>query len=188
MNTTDTCWNDTIPLPVSEEVAICVATMLSIFSFVGTIANLCTIVALWRSKMRNQATTKLILSLAICDFMMCCLILPPAAQQYRNENLQYPIMYLCRYFKYAEGCLFSTSILHLMAITINRYIKICQQEIYEQIYSSRNVSFMINFIWLFCFGFGLLPLFGIWGQIGKINHFNKSDPFYGYGQITINLC
>ena len=157
-------------IPVSNEVALFVAIMFSTLSFVGTIANLCTIIALWRSKLRKQATTKLILSLAICDFLMCCLVFPPIAQQHTIENLQYPpiIHNICPYFRYLEYSLFSTSILHLMAITINRYILICHEEMYEQIYSSRNIPIMISGIWLFSFGFGLLPLLGIWGQIGKL--------------------
>ena len=160
-------------IPVSNEVALFAAIMTSIFSFVGTIANLCTIIALWRSKLRKQATTKLILSLAMCDFLMCCIVFPPTAQQHTIENLRFPpiIHNMCKYFKYLEYSLFSTSIIHLMAISINRYILICQEEIYEQIYSPRNVSIMISGIWLFSFGFGLLPLFGIWGQIGKLNLF-----------------
>ena len=163
---------DTIPV-LSYEVALFVAIMFSTFSCVGTIANLCTIIALWRSKLRKQATTKLILSLAMCDFLMCCLVFPPTAQQHTIENLGYPriIHDMCPYFKYLEYSLLSTSILHLSAISINRYILICHQEVYEQIYSSRNVFIMISVIWLFCFGFGLLPLFGIWGQIGKVNLF-----------------
>ena len=160
-------------IPVSNEVALFVAIMFSIFSIVGTIANLCTIIALWRSKLRKQATTKLILSLAMCDFLTCCIVFPPTAQQHTIENLRFPpiIHNMCKYFKYLEYSLFSTSIIHLMAISINRYILICQEEIYEQIYSPRNVSIMISGIWFFSFGFGLLPLFGIWGQIGKLNLF-----------------
>ena len=157
-------------IPVSNEVALFVAIMFSIFSFVGTIANLCTIIALWRSKLRKQAMTKFILSLAMCDFLVCCLVFPPTAQQHTIENIEYPpiIHDMCPYFRYLECSLFSISMLHLTAISINRYLLICQQEVYDKIYCSRNVSIMISGIWLFCFGFGLLPLFGIWGQIGKL--------------------
>ena len=160
-------------IPVSNEVALFAAIMTSIFSLVGTIANLCTIIALWRSKLLKQATTKLIISLAMCDFFMCCLVFPPTAQRYTIENLGYPpiIHNMCKYFKYLEYGLFQTSILHLMAITINRYILICWEEVYDKIYCSRNVSIMISGIWLISFGFGLFPLFGIWGQIGKLNLF-----------------
>ena len=163
--------NNGTTIPVSYEVAIFAAVMTSIFSFVGTIANLCTIIALLRStKLLKEATTKFIFSLALCDFLMCCLVFPPTAQQHTIENLGYPAIIhdMCPYFKYLNYSLFSTSILHLMAITINRYISVCQQEIYEQIYCSRNVSIMISGIWLFSFAFLLLPLFGIWGQIGKL--------------------
>ena len=67
---------------VSRGVAYFVAIMLSTFSVVGTVGNFYTIVALWKSKLRKQATTKLIISLAVCDLLMCCLIFPPMAQQH----------------------------------------------------------------------------------------------------------
>ena len=84
-------------------------------------------------------------------------------------NLEFPkaIHSLCAYFKWIEYGLFGTSILHLTAITINRYILICHQGFYSKIYSSRNVYIMICIMWLFSFTLGLLPLFEIWGQIGK---------------------
>ena len=43
-------------------------------------------------------------------------------------NLEFPkaIHSLCVYFKWIEYGLFGTSILHLTAITINRYVLICQ--------------------------------------------------------------
>lgn len=86
-----------------------------------------------------------------------------------DVKLEFPqvIHNLCAYYKYIEYGLFGTSILHLTAITINRYISICHRGFYSKIYCSRNVYIMICIMWLSSFGFVLLPLFGIWGQIGK---------------------
>ena len=67
---------------VSRGVAYFVTIMLSIFSIVGTVGNLWTIVALWKSKLRKQSSTKLIISLAVCDLLICSLIFPPIAQQH----------------------------------------------------------------------------------------------------------
>ena len=69
-------------ITVSSGVAYFVAIMLSIFSVVGTVGNLYTIVALWKSKLQTQPTTKLIISLTVCDLLMCSLIFPPMAQQH----------------------------------------------------------------------------------------------------------
>ena len=69
-------------ITVSRGVAYFVAIMLSTFSVVGTVGNLCTIVALWKSKLWKQSTTKLIISLAVCDLLMNSLIFPPMAQQH----------------------------------------------------------------------------------------------------------
>ena len=86
-----------------------------------------------------------------------------------DKNLEFPqvIHNICAYYKYLEYGLFGTSILHLMAITVNRYILVCHPGYYSKIYCSRNVYVMIGIMWLFTFGIGLLPLFEIWGQIGN---------------------
>ena len=36
----------------------------------------------------------------------------------------------------------------------------------SHIFSGRNVTLMITFIWLFSFGMVMLPLFEIWGKLG----------------------
>ena len=85
-------------------------------------------------------------------------------------NLEFPqvIHNLCAYYKFIEYGLFGTSILHLTAITINRYVLVCHQGFYSRIYCTRNVVIMISIMWIFGFGVGLFPLFGLWGQIGKL--------------------
>ena len=37
---------------------------------------------------------------------------------------------------------------------------------YSHIFSGKNVTLMITFIWLFSFGMVMLPLFEIWGKLG----------------------
>ena len=72
---------------VSRGTAYFVAIMLSIFSVVGTIGNLWTIVALGKSKLLKHSTTKLIISLAVSDLLMSCLIFPPMAQQHTRKYM-----------------------------------------------------------------------------------------------------
>ena len=115
------------------------------------------------------------LASAVVRFENNTLILPyvVAGNDLYNVNLKLiensnPIeLTLGPYYKYIEYGHFGTSILHLMAITINRYIMVCHPGAYNRIYCSRNVYIMIGIMWLFNFGIGLLPLFAIWGQIGS---------------------
>ena len=108
---------------------------------------------------------------------------------FTGMKLEFPqvIHNLCAYYKYFEYGLFGTSILHLTAITINRYISICHRGFYSKIYSSRNVYIMICIMWLFSFGFVLLPLFGVWGQIGKLKQFWRSPNIFGLQQIFSDI-
>ena len=115
--------------------------------------------------------------------LFCCFILIITLSDYHicntDENLEFPklIHSLCAYYKYIEYGLFGTSILHLMAITINRYIMVCHPGSYNRIYCSKNVQIMICTMWVFTFGIGLLPLFEIWGQIGKKKCFGLGQTY-----------
>ena len=71
----------------------------------------------------------------------------------------------------------------LAAITINRYVIICHNRIYDKIYSTLNVTIMIIIMWLFSFGVAL-------GAINNVNvgenekclsgaHNNVMDLFVG---------
>ena len=89
---------------VSRGVAYFVAIMLSTFSVVGTVGNLCTIVALWKSKLREQSSTKLIISLTVCDLLICSLIFPPVAQQ--HTGTMYIDMIICSYWLFVMALKF----------------------------------------------------------------------------------
>ena len=133
----------------------------SIFSIVGICGNLFTISALIQSQtLKVQAATKFIISLATADLLFCSIILPiNVIAQDLNETLC--TVYI---FFYAGTCTVSMS--SLLAITINRYIIICRNSIYNKVYSNLNVAIMIFIIWLVCFGVNILPVFGIYGQYG----------------------
>ena len=111
-------------------------------------------------KLSVQAATKFIISLATADLLFCSIILPiNVITKDLNETLC--SVYI---FFYTGTCTVSMS--SLLAITINRYIIICHNDIYNKVYSNFNVAIMIFIIWLVCFGVNILPVFGIYGQYG----------------------
>ncbi|KAB7505392.1 Protein trapped in endoderm-1 [Armadillidium nasatum] len=56
--------------------------------------------------------------------------------------------------------------MNMVAITLNRYILIAHNNIYDKVYQRKNILFMIASLWTFCFGMLTPPLLGIWGTLG----------------------
>ena len=73
---------------------------------------------------------------------------------------------MCRIFPFLLYAISANSLCNLVAITINRYILMCHNTSYNQIYTRKYVTLMITIIWLFSFGMPSLSLFEIWGRFG----------------------
>lgn len=69
-----------------DAAAIVAATCACVFSAVGVLGNLVTIVALaLNPKLRSHATTAFVLSLCISDLLFCSVSLPLTAVRYINK-------------------------------------------------------------------------------------------------------
>ena len=60
----------------------------------------------------------------------------------------------------------AASLMSMVAITINRYVLIAFYGYYRQIYSYRNIFFMLAAVWIFSFGMIFPPLIDMWGTLG----------------------
>ena len=129
-------------------------------SLIGTISNLITIIALLKSKLREQTTTKFVVNLAICDLVLCAVPFPLYARQYASEQLLYPYQDILLPMLIIRWVFGSSGLDFLIAITVNRYVKICQGRYYDSIFSKRNVWILIAFIWIVRLVFGLVFLNG----------------------------
>jgi len=160
--TTDT----SLSIEFSESLTVFAASSAIILSILGCTGNLLTMVALTRDKkLRQQATTYFVISLAISDLFFCVINLPLTAARFiRKEWTLGPV--LCRLFPFFFYGNVAASLMSMVAITINRYVLIAFHGYYRKIYSYRNIIFMLLAVWTFSFGMIFPPLVDIWGTLG----------------------
>ena len=148
---------------LSKAEIISVQIAYAIMCFLGTIGNLFTIIAFLRSSdLMNQPTTKFVVSLATSDFLLCLIYMPIVIALYGNPNI---IESVCPFYPAWAYGLGGISLITLMAISINKYIMVLHNNIYQKFYTTFNVLLMIVLIWASTFVFLALPLTGVWGKI-----------------------
>jgi len=150
----------------SQSLTLCAAASAIILCLVGVTGNLLTVVALTRDKkLRLQATTSFVISLAISDLLFCAINLPLTAVRYiQQEWTLGPV--LCKMFPFFFYGNVAASLMSMVAITINRYVLIAYYGYYSKIYSPRNIWLMLAAVWIFSFGMIFPPLVDLWGTLG----------------------
>ena len=150
----------------SKTEIICIQIVFGILFFLGTTGNISTIVAFLRSPdLRIQPATKFVISLAVSDLLYCLIYMPSTIAIYNDSKINDSVW--CPIYQFLTYWFVNVSLITLMAISINRYVMICHNYLYQRIYTNSNVFVMISIIWIFTAGPLLLPLTGIWGKFGK---------------------
>uniref|UniRef100_A0A182SKD9 G-protein coupled receptors family 1 profile domain-containing protein n=1 Tax=Anopheles maculatus TaxID=74869 RepID=A0A182SKD9_9DIPT len=163
----DTGSSDAIPLYTGYPRALLnIATVTCIaYMVVGVPGNLLTIVALIKSKKTRNATAVFIMNLSFSDLLFCCFNLPLAASTFWHQAWLYGDVF-CRLLPMMRYGLLAVSLFTILAITINRYIMIGHQRLYQRIYRTKNLCLMVAFTWILGFG-SLLPTWHEkWGKFG----------------------
>ncbi|KAL6254583.1 hypothetical protein P5V15_014635 [Pogonomyrmex californicus] len=152
--------------PFARSMTIVAAVCAIIFSIIGVLGNLVTVIALLKyTRLRRHATTAFVISLSISDLIFSAVNLPLTASRYLNEAWVLGET-LCKIFPLFFYGNVAVSLLSMVAITINRYILISQSDIYNQLYTSRGITVMLVTIWTLSFLMLLPPLLGVWGTLG----------------------
>ena len=158
--------NNPLLFEFPRSMTIFAASAAIILSIIGCAGNLLTVVALTRDKkLRQQATTYFVISLAISDLFFCAINLPLTAARYiQQEWTLGPV--LCRLFPFFFYGNVAASLMSMVAITVNRYVLIAFHGYYRKIYTYRNIIIMLFAVWTFSFGMIFPPLVDIWGTLG----------------------
>lgn len=137
-----------------------------IFAIVGVIGNSITICALLKSmRTRCQATTVFIISLSVSDLIFCAFNLPMTASRYYYRAWRLGT-FLCQMFPFFFYANVASSLLSIVAITINRFILVQFPHRYSSIYRPRTLVCMIAAIWLISLATLVPTLGGWWGEFG----------------------
>ncbi|KAH0540351.1 protein trapped in endoderm-1 [Cotesia glomerata] len=150
------------PRAVTLTAAVCAI----LFSIVGVLGNLVTVIALMKyTRLRRHATTAFVISLSISDLIFSAVNLPLTASRYLNEAWVLGET-LCQIFPLFFYGNVAVSLLSMVAITVNRYVLISKSDIYARLYTNRGITIMLIAIWVVSFSLLLPPLTGIWGRLG----------------------
>jgi len=154
------------PIHFSRPATVFAAVAACIFTVVGVVGNLMTVVALMKcAKLRTHATTTFVISLAASDLLFSAINLPLTASRYVHEEWLLGDT-LCRLYPFFFYGNVGASLMNMVAITINIYILISCPGSYSKIYSRFNIMLMVAGVWIFSFGLLVPPLLEVWGTLG----------------------
>ncbi|XP_071854205.1 growth hormone secretagogue receptor type 1-like isoform X3 [Apostichopus japonicus] len=150
--------------------------ILAILCIFGSIANILTIIVILRNKVL-QATSHYLLSLALSDLLMLLTTAPVEIKfQLHFWPWSFP-QFFCRLHPYVkEACLYTT-VLHIVAFTIERYIVICHPMRARTILSQSRASKIIVLIWI-CSFILATPVFAV---------FSTQEFCFGIPESTVCL-
>ncbi|XP_026888954.2 trace amine-associated receptor 3-like [Electrophorus electricus] len=152
--------------------------------FMTVFGNLLVIITISHFKQLQSPTNLIILSLALVDCMLGCLVMPFSMVRW-VEGCWFMGDMFCKIHSGMDMTLGTASILHLCLVSIDRYIAICEPLKYQMKMTNTIVVFCLTVIWLF----SLMFSFGI--VVSKVNvqgleTLAMSNTCLGFCALTFN--
>ncbi|XP_013771885.1 5-hydroxytryptamine receptor-like [Limulus polyphemus] len=158
--TTNLTENSILPTQPTEGVVLMSITsvILGLLILATVIGNVFVIAAIFMDRNLQCVGNYLVLSLAVADLMVACLVMPLGAVY---EVTQEWILgaALCDVWTAFDVLCCTASILHLLAIAIDRFWAVTQVD-YVRKRSARHIGTMIFIVWTVAFVVSLAPIFG----------------------------
>ncbi|CAL8147805.1 unnamed protein product [Orchesella dallaii] len=143
----------------SSIVIMCITSaLLGILIIATVVGNVFVIVAVFIEKNLRNVANYLVVSLAVADLMVACLVMPLGAiYEIKGEWLFGAIV--CEIWTSLDVLCCSASILHLLSVAVDRYWAVTR--INWTVNRSKNsINFMIFLVWLVAAMVSAAPLFG----------------------------
>ncbi|XP_048842058.1 trace amine-associated receptor 1-like isoform X5 [Brienomyrus brachyistius] len=120
------------------------------------LGNLLVIVTISHSKQLHTPTNYLILSLAVSDFLLGAVVMPPSLIR-SLETCWYLGDWFCKIHTSIENLLTGASIFMLYLISVERYVAVSQPLLYHALITTRVAKYMILTCWVLSalIGFGM---------------------------------
>lgn len=131
--------------PNSVHVPMLIVVML--ITFVTVIGNLLVIISIGHFKQLYTPTNQLILSLALCDFLLGLFVMPLSAVR-SIQGCWYFGDFLCKLHTCVDITLSTASIFHLVSVSAERCCAVCGPLTYHSRIGFPTVLFMIFSSWL----------------------------------------
>ncbi|GBN85963.1 5-hydroxytryptamine receptor 2A [Araneus ventricosus] len=133
--------------------------LLGIITLSTVVGNLFVLTAILRERNLQTVSNYLVFSLAIADLMVACLVMPMGAQ-YEVMNQQWVLgATLCELWTSADVLCCTASILHLVAIAVDRFRAVTSID-YVQHRNTRRVGLTIALVWGVAFLVSFAPILG----------------------------
>ncbi|XP_041833923.1 adenosine receptor A1-like [Melanotaenia boesemani] len=136
------------------------------------LGNLLVILALWTSKSIQQPTFCLIVSLAVADLMVGCVAIPMAVLVDGQVKTTF---HTCLFISCVVILLTLVSVLCLLAIAVDRYLRVYIPLRYKKTASQRHSCLVVAACWLGAIPLSFAPMFG-WHKSEKLSS-NSSCQF-----------
>nr|WHI92775.1 5-HT receptor 1 [Scylla paramamosain] len=151
--------NDTLEGPLVDTAAMVVTSViLGVMILTTVIGNVFVIAAILLERNLQQVANFLIVSLAVADLMVACLVMPlGAVYEISKEWILGPE--LCDMWTSSDVLCCTASILHLVAIALDRYWAVTQVD-YIHSRNGTRIGLMILMVWLTAVVVSIAPLFG----------------------------
>ncbi|XP_075710005.1 adenosine receptor A1 isoform X1 [Rhinoderma darwinii] len=159
---------------VSLAVYIVIEVLIALVSVLG---NILVIWAVIVNQALRDTTFFFIVSLAVADIAVGALVIPLAIIISIGLETEF---YSCLMVACIMLILTQSSILALLAIAMDRYLRVKIPTSYKSVVTARRAVIAITGCWVLSFIVGLVPMFG-WNNI---NHLRKQDNT-SYGEIII---
>lgn len=130
-----------------------------VIGFVALIGNIFVIVKVYQERCLHKPTYYLIASLAVADLLTGTVALPSGAYGRVVQNVRTCSGETHLWFFMMAFYLHCVSVMHLIAIAIDRYICITRPLKYISVVTPKRIAGTIAFNWVMSCSFGLVPLY-----------------------------
>ncbi|XP_018337883.1 PREDICTED: 5-hydroxytryptamine receptor 2A-like [Trachymyrmex septentrionalis] len=155
----DQAANATVENPVFFDVPIILrAIVLCLLILITIVGNLFVIAAILLERNLQSVANYLIVSLAVADLMVACLVMPLGAVYEINSGWSLGPE-LCDMWTSSDVLCCTASILHLVAIAVDRYWAVTDIN-YIQARNPRRIGILIITVWVVSLGISLAPQLG----------------------------
>ena len=138
----------------------------------GVISNGMTMfVILKQKKVRNNLISPILFMMCFSNFVFSLICLPLRASQLFGADSGDDS--ICQYFALLYFPNIFVSILTCALISLNRALALRNHAFAKRVFTWRKTIFYYNLMWQFAVGLMLLPLYKVWGKLGRLEESNQ---------------